>query len=109
RGVKVLSVDLVVIDGPSRGQRVRVESGAARIGSAAGNKLVLADKSVSRAHCEIEVHADRVTVRDLGSTNGTFIGDVRVRDADVSVGSVVRCAGSAFRIEAGDEPAYVAI
>jgi transcriptional regulator with PAS, ATPase and Fis domain len=109
RGVRVLSVDLVVIDGPSRGTRLRVEAGAARIGSAPGNKLVLADRSVSRAHCELEVHADRVTVRDLGSTNGTFIGDVRIRDADVQIGAVVRCAGSAFRLEASDEPAYVAI
>jgi transcriptional regulator with PAS, ATPase and Fis domain len=109
RGVKVLCVDLVVIDGPARGTRVRVEKGSARIGSAPGNDLVLADRAVSRAHCEIAVHADRVTVRDLGSTNGTFIGDVSIRDADVQIGAVVRCAGSAFRLEAADEPAYVAI
>src|SRR5206468_12842228 len=57
RGVKVLCVDLVVIDGPARGTRVRVEKGSARIGSAPGNDLVLADRAVSRAHCEILVHA----------------------------------------------------
>jgi transcriptional regulator with PAS, ATPase and Fis domain len=108
-GVRILCVDLVVVDGPARGARVRVESGAARVGSADGNKLVLADRSVSRAHCELVVHADRVTVHDLGSTNGTFVGEVRIRDVDVAVGTVIRCGGSAFRIEAADEPSFVAI
>ncbi|HEY8080008.1 MAG TPA: sigma 54-interacting transcriptional regulator [Labilithrix sp.] len=107
--VRILSVDLVVVDGPARGARVRVDKGSARIGSAQGNELVLADRSVSRAHCQLEVHADRITVRDLGSTNGTFLGDVRVRDADVQVGAVVRCGSSAFRIDASDEPTFLAI
>jgi transcriptional regulator with PAS, ATPase and Fis domain len=109
RGVRVLSVDLVVIDGPSRGTRCRVSGAKARIGSADGNDLRLADKSVSRAHCEIEVRADAVTVRDNGSTNGTFIGEVRVRDVDVQPGTVVRSGASAFRIDTVEEPSFVAI
>ncbi len=109
RGVRVLSVDLVVIDGPSRGARVRVAGSRARIGSADGNDLRLADRSVSRAHCELEVRADVITVRDNGSTNGTFASDIRVRDADVMPGTVIRCGGSAFRIDPVDEPSFIAI
>jgi len=110
RGMKILAVDLVVIEGPSKGKRVRVEGGRAKVGSAAeGCALRLEDKAVSRIHLEVEVQSSTVTLRDLGSTNGTFIGDVRVRDADVGAGAVVRCGGSAFRIESTDEPAFVAI
>jgi transcriptional regulator with PAS, ATPase and Fis domain len=109
RGVRVLSVDLVVVDGPDRGVRVRVEGGVARVGTAVGSQLRLSDRAVSRLHCELAVRADAVTVRDLGSTNGTFVGDVRVRDADVGPGTVVRVGGSAFRIESSDEPSFVAI
>ncbi len=43
RGVRILAVALVVLDGPARGKRIAVPSGTARVGSAEGNHLVLAD------------------------------------------------------------------
>ncbi len=106
---RVLSVELVVIEGPSRGLRVPIRDGIAKVGTAEGNVLRLTDASVSRVHCELQVRADAVTIRDLGSTNGTFVDDVRVRDADVPPGSLVRVGGSAFRIEAGDAPSFIAL
>ena len=108
-GVRVLSVALVVIDGPSRGLRVRVEGGKARVGTGEGSTLRLSDRAVSRIHCELDVQADVVTLRDLGSTNGTFVGDVRVRDADLCVGAAIRCGGTTFMIEAVSEPTFLAI
>ena len=106
---RVLSVDLVVVEGPSRGLRVTIRDGAAKVGTAAGSDLRLEDSSVSRVHCELQVRAETVTVRDLGSTNGTFVDDVRIRDADVPPGALIRVGGSAFRIEAGDAPSFVAL
>jgi transcriptional regulator with PAS, ATPase and Fis domain len=106
---RILSIALVVIDGPSRGTRVRVDGGKARVGTGEGNTLRLDDRAVSRVHCELEVRESVVTVRDLGSTNGTFVGDVRVRDADVRVGAAIGCGGSTFVIEAAGEPAFLAI
>jgi transcriptional regulator with PAS, ATPase and Fis domain len=108
-GVRVLSVELVVVDGPARGARRRVEGGVARVGSSEASTLRLDDRAVSRLHCELTVRADGVALRDLGSTNGTFVDGVRVRDADIPVGAVVRCGGSAFRVEAGEEPSFIAI
>jgi transcriptional regulator with PAS, ATPase and Fis domain len=110
-GLRVLSIALVVIEGPegSRGLRVRVEGGKARIGTAEGSTLRLTDRAVSRIHCELEVREDVVTLRDLGSTNGTFVSDVRIRDADVRVGAAVRCGGTTFVIEAVKEPTFLAI
>jgi transcriptional regulator with GAF, ATPase, and Fis domain len=106
---RVLSIELVVIEGPSRGARVAIRDGNAKVGTAEGSDLRLADSSVSRVHCELQVRAETVTVRDLGSTNGTFVDDVRVRDADVPPGALIRVGGSAFRIEAGDAPSFVAL
>ena len=108
-GVAILAVDLVVVDGPSRGARVRVEGTTAKVGSADGCTLRLADRAVSRMHLELTMGASTIALRDLGSTNGTFIGDVRVRDADVTPGTVVRAGGSAFRIDSSSEPAFLAI
>jgi transcriptional regulator with PAS, ATPase and Fis domain len=105
--IRIPSVTLAVIEGPSRGKRVALTSGLATIGSAPDNPLVLDDKAVSRLHCEIRVRPFGITLRDPGSTNGTFIEGVRVRDADVPAGAIVRLGGSAFRVEVGDEPAFV--
>jgi transcriptional regulator with PAS, ATPase and Fis domain len=109
RGARILSVELVVVDGPSRGVRVTVPGAVARIGSGDGNLLKLDDRAVSRVHCELEVRADGITLRDAGSTNGTWVGDVRVREADVQPGTRVRAGTSVVQIEAGDQPAFVAL
>ncbi len=109
RGLRVLSFDLVVVDGPSRGARVHIEGGVARVGSAPGNHLALTDATVSRVHCELRAHSDAVVIKDCGSTNGTFVEGVRLREGDVKPGTTVRVGNSAFRIEAAGGAAVIAI
>ena len=41
--------------------------------------LSLVDQTVSRRHAEISYRGEQVTVQDLGSTNGTFVNDARVK------------------------------
>jgi transcriptional regulator with PAS, ATPase and Fis domain len=107
RALRVLSVELVVVDGPDRGQRVSVRGGVAKIGTAEGNDLRLTDPTVSRLHCELRVRGDAVALRDHGSTNGTYSGGVRVRDADVPAGTMLRVGNSVVRIDVGDQPVFV--
>ncbi len=107
RGMRIFSMDLVVVDGPMRGKRAQIHGGTGRVGTAAGSDLKLDDKAVSRVHCELRVGKDAITLKDLGSTNGTFVDGVRVRDADVAPGAHVRVGGSTFRIEVGDDPEFV--
>jgi DNA-binding NtrC family response regulator len=109
RGVPVPAVDLVVVEGPSRGKRIAVSGGAGTVGTAEANTLVLADPRVSRLHCELRVRPGTLTLRDRGSTNGTFVEGLRVRDVDVVAGTVVRVGSSAFRVEVGTEPAFVPV
>ena len=107
--MRIWSVALAVIDGPSRGARATVGSEIARVGTADGNDLVLADRTVSRFHCELSVRGDTIVIRDCGSTNGTLIDGVRVREAEIPPGTLVRIGGSAFRVELGDEPAFIEV
>ncbi len=62
-------------------RRVRVGPGGVTIGRDASCEVVLPDPEVSRRHCEIEAEADGITLRDLGSTNGTFVGGRRLERA----------------------------
>ncbi|MGH7438912.1 MAG: sigma 54-interacting transcriptional regulator [Polyangiaceae bacterium] len=107
RGIAIPILELVVIDGPARGTRVRVDSGFARVGSAAGSDLSLADYTVSRVHCEIRVRPGAIAIKDCGSTNGTFVEGVNVRDAEVRPGATVRVGKSVFRIETVDGSSVV--
>jgi DNA-binding NtrC family response regulator len=51
-----------------------------RVGSKEGNSLRLANETVSRYHFEIESTPNGFLLRDLGSTNGTFVDGYRVRE-----------------------------
>jgi len=57
------------------------ETDTVDIGATNDNDLVLTDDTVSRNHCRIFKEGEAFLVRDLGSTNGTFINRVRVREA----------------------------
>jgi DNA-binding NtrC family response regulator len=60
------------------------------VGSDPGAHLVLNDRRVSRRHAEFSVSGGRVTVRDTGSRNGTYVGQQRVVETELPLGSVVR-------------------
>ena len=109
RGVRILSVELVVVDGPDKGTRAIVHGGIARIGTSEGNDLRLTDRMASRVHCEIRVKPSSIVVRDSGSTNGTTCDSVRIFDAEVPAGAVLRIGGTSVRVEVGDEPAFVEV
>jgi FHA domain/Domain of unknown function (DUF1707) len=59
------------------------------LGRSSGCHLVLADDSVSRRHAELVAFGGRWHVRDLGSTNGTWVNGRQVGDAEVRPGDVL--------------------
>ena len=80
---------LVVTKGPQRGTEFVVASDVLRVGKAAENDLVVSDETVSRVHFEIVRDAKGYLVRDLHSTNGTFLDGAEIKEAYLRAGSVV--------------------
>src|SRR5688572_19517890 len=109
QGIRIPSIELVVIEGPSRGARVRIQGGMAKVGSAPQNHLALQDPTVSRVHCELRVRPDGVAIKDCDSTNGTFVDGVRIRDGEIQPGAAVRVGKSAFRLESTTGTAFLPI
>lgn len=66
-------------------RRLKLDGDVLRIGSNAGNQLVLDDPTVSRVHCQIRTHPGGWRVVDTGSLNGILLDGVRVRDADLGM------------------------
>ena len=97
-----LQATVVVVRGPDRGADVRLSGQAIRIGSGVDCDLVLTDDAVSAAHVALELQGANVVVRDLGSTNGTFVGGHGVGEARVPLGSVVRVGRTALHLRGDD-------
>jgi sigma-B regulation protein RsbU (phosphoserine phosphatase) len=69
---------LTVVQGGSIQRAVPVTSEPLVVGRDPSRAFHLPDADVSRSHCSVRLVADTVLVRDLSSTNGTFIDGVRV-------------------------------
>jgi diguanylate cyclase (GGDEF)-like protein len=86
---------LVVIYGDELGRRVELANGRVAIGRSSSSELQLDQESVSRNHCEITARGGAYELRDLGSTNGTYVNDapidaVFLRDGDqIKVGRTI--------------------
>jgi len=76
-------LSIAVISGPAAGTIYPIEKPRVVIGRQDAD-FVLEDPEVSRHHTAIEVAGEQVTLVDLESTNGTFIGEQQIRDAPLS-------------------------
>jgi len=105
--VQVRRCRLSVVGGDDAGNHVETELPLIRVGAHRANDLVLADKRVSRFHFEIRLEHAGYRLRDLDSTNGTFVAGHRVRDIYLSPGSAVYVGDSRIRFEPQPESACV--
>jgi CheY-like chemotaxis protein len=69
------------------------------IGRAPGNAFQLPEQSVSGRHCEVLFRGDEMVVRDLGSTNGTFIKDAPITEGLLRIGQLLRLGEIELRLE----------
>ncbi|MBK0392685.1 FHA domain-containing protein [Ramlibacter algicola] len=60
-----------------------------RIGRSTGNDIVLDSPTVSSTHAVLLLSGSRLTIEDLGSSNGTYLGSERIERADLVDGSTV--------------------
>jgi transcriptional regulator with GAF, ATPase, and Fis domain len=100
-----------ILEGPDQGSFCDSDDEmVVRVGTRQNNHLVLSDKSVSGYHLEIARTSAGWRLRDVGSTNGTFIGGMRVYDLLVRSGTVISIGRSKLRLEAlDDEPVRAAL
>jgi len=101
--VSLRKCQLVLVDGPNRGKKLTLNKNLTRIGKRESNDLVIADKTVSRNHLEIEYASDSFLLRDLGSTNGTVLNGSRVKEAYLSPGDHIKVGNTTVEFVAFDE------
>ena len=73
------------------------------IGNAPTNDLVLNDDTVSKTHAEILKTKSGYLIRDLDSTNGTFVGNVRVKEVFLAANANIRIGKTKIKFTPQDE------
>jgi transcriptional regulator with GAF, ATPase, and Fis domain len=107
--VTFASVELIVLVGMDRGQRLRLLPGTTRVGTAASCGFRLTDPAVSRVHCELSVDISAVRIVDAGSTNGTVVDGVDIEQAKLVEGSTIHIGNTTLRVEVAPEPLRVVL
>jgi hypothetical protein len=82
---------LEIVQGLEKGRRYLLSDGAISVGRSSQNTVPLhaGEKSVSGHHAIIYKSADRITLQDLESTNGTYVNEDKVGEREISPGDVL--------------------
>jgi len=90
---------LVLLSAGMTGRTHELKVDKTTIGRVEDNTFPIAEPSVSSHHCEILLKGNEVTVKDLGSTNGTFIAGEKVTEAVLKPGQILRLGQIEMRLE----------
>ena len=101
----------LVLTGLTYPGEFELEPGFNTLGRNPTNDYRVHDATVSSFHCEIVLSDDSVLVRDLGSTNGTFIDNQPVHEAPLRPGQSLRLGSVELRLESQPvpEPAQISV
>src|SRR5262249_31578758 len=90
---------LVLLSAGMTGRTHELKVDKTTIGRVEDNTCEIAEPSVSSHHCEILLRGSDVVVRDLNSTNGTFINGEKVSETVIKPGQVLRLGQIEMRLE----------
>ena len=97
---------LVVLSEGLTGQSYELKVDKTTVGRVEDNTFQIPQSSVSSHHCEILLRGNDVVVKDLNSTNGTFINNQQITSEGVlKPGQILRLGQEEIRLESGNAAA----
>ena len=91
---------LVILTQGMTGRAHELNVDRTTIGRVEDNTFQIADPSVSSHHCEVLLRGTEVLIRDLNSTNGSFINDARITESALKPGQTLRLGQVELKLEA---------
>src|SRR5262245_51815697 len=91
---------LLITSADHPAQEMELKSGVNLFGRNPSNDLHVMDPGVSRTHCEIHVEGDNIFVRDLNSTNGTFIDRQQIIECPMHSGQILQIGAVEMKLDA---------
>ena len=99
---------LVVHSGKPQTHDFELKAGTNTLGRDVANDFTIDDPSVSSFHAKIIVDGSSVSIKDLGSTNGTFILHSQVNEGVIQPGQFIRL-GNVYLVFEADSPASMVV
>jgi pSer/pThr/pTyr-binding forkhead associated (FHA) protein len=90
---------LVIQNQGMTGRACELQTDRTTIGRVEDNTFQIADPSVSSHHCEIHLRGSDIFIRDLNSTNGTFINNDKIAEQVLKPGQVLRLGQVELKLE----------
>jgi FHA domain len=95
---------LLINPGTPSTWEIQLRPGSNSLGRGAANDFQINHPSVSGSHCQILLENGTAIIRDLGSTNGTFVNRAPVKEAALQIGQTIHLGGVEIAYQ-GDGPA----
>jgi pSer/pThr/pTyr-binding forkhead associated (FHA) protein len=95
---------LVLLSAGMTGRTHDLKAEKTTIGRVEDNTFQIAEPSVSSHHCEVLLRGNDVVVKDLNSTNGTYINGEKITESPVKPGQILRLGQIEMRLETDTPP-----
>jgi len=95
---------LVLLSAGMTGRTHELKVEKTTIGRVEDNTFQIAEPSVSSHHCEVLLRGSEVVVKDLNSTNGTFINGEKITEGPIKPGQILRLGQVEIRLESDAAP-----
>ena len=99
---------LVILSQSMNGRVHELKADKTTIGRVEDNTFQIAEPSVSSHHCEVVLRGNEVVIKDLNSTNGTFINEEKITESVLKPGQTLRLGQIELRLEDGAPAATAA-
>jgi pSer/pThr/pTyr-binding forkhead associated (FHA) protein len=99
---------LVVLSEGLTGRSYELKEDKTTIGRLEDNTFQIAEQSVSSHHCEVLLKGSDVLIKDLNSTNGTYINGEKVTEKILKPGQILRLGQIEVRLEGDGQTAAAA-
>ena len=96
---------LVLLSPGMTGRTQDLKAEKTTIGRLEDNTFTILEASISSHHCEVLLRGNDVVVKDLNSTNGTFINGDRITESVLKPGQILRLGQVEIRLETETPPA----
>jgi len=90
---------LVILNQGLTGRMHELNVERTTVGRVEDNLFQIAEASVSSHHCEIQVRGSEILIRDLNSTNGTFINGEKITESFLKPGQTLRLGNVELKLE----------
>ncbi len=102
-----MNATLVLVNSDGSQREVPVKRGRLVIGREKKCDVRIPVPDVSREHAEVRVENEQILVRDMGSSNGTYVNRNRVQQTELKAGDLVAIGPAVFVVRVDGEPGEI--